>query len=72
MSITIMENDKIKDGYIPSIDLMRVICAFMVVAIHIVPFDRINENIRYILIEIIPRIAVPFFFVVSGFFVKKI
>lgn len=66
-----MENDKIKDDYIPSIDLMRIICAFMVVAIHIVPFDRINENIRYILIEIIPRIAVPFFFVVSGFFVKK-
>ncbi len=56
---------------IPSINLMRLICAFMVIAIHIVPFNDSNYKVKFILIEVVPRIAVPFFFVVSGFFFSK-
>lgn len=64
--ISVKCNDKII-----SIDLMRVICAYMVVAIHVHPFEDINHNLGYIFTQIIPRIAVPFFFVVSGYFFTK-
>lgn len=51
-----------------SIDLFRFVCAILVVVIHISPFDFINESVTYIVVQILPRIAVPFFFCVSGYF----
>lgn len=60
-----MEKKKQK---INSIDLMRVICAYMVVAIHTHPGQEYNTTISYIFTQVIPRIAVPFFFAVSGYF----
>lgn len=56
---------------ITSIDLMRVVCAYMVVAIHVHPFEEINSDIGYVFTQVVPRIAVPFFFVVSGYFFTK-
>lgn len=47
---------------------MRVICAYLVVAIHTHPFEDINIKIGFIATQVIPRIAVPFFFTVSGYF----
>ena len=51
-----------------SIDIFRLICALLVVAIHIPPFIDINRSVSYFFCEIIARVAVPYFFVVSGYF----
>lgn len=51
-----------------TIDVFRYICAVMVVAIHTLPFYDINEYIGYIATEVLTRIAVPFFFLTSGYF----
>lgn len=51
-----------------SIDIFRYICAIMVVAIHTQPFSEIDEKLGYVFTEIVPRIAVPFFFAVAGYF----
>lgn len=51
-----------------SIDIFRYVCAIMVIAIHTNPFTDINEELGYIFTQIIPRIAVPFFFAVAGYF----
>lgn len=51
------------------IDYMKFIAAFLVVAIHVSPLSGINENGDFILTRIIARIAVPFFFMVSGYYV---
>lgn len=50
-----------------AIDIFRYICAAMVVAIHTEPFYDINVHIGYFL-QIITRIAVPFFFITSGYY----
>lgn len=56
-----------------SIDVFRYICAVMVIAIHTSPFYDINEHLGYIATEVLTRIAVPFFFLTSGFFyIKKL
>ncbi|MBR4887943.1 MAG: acyltransferase, partial [Clostridia bacterium] len=51
-----------------SIDIFRYICAILVVAIHTSPFADINNGLGYVFVEIIPRIAVPFFFITSGYY----
>ena len=51
-----------------SIDIFRFVCAIMVVAIHTHPFADVNKELGYIFTQIIPRIGVPFFFAVAGFF----
>lgn len=51
-----------------SIDMFRYVCAIMVVAIHTNPFSDINEKLGYVFTQIIPRIAVPFFFAAAGYF----
>lgn len=51
------------------VDYFRVIAALLVVAIHISPLGNINETADFILTRIIGRVAVPFFFMTSGFFI---
>ncbi len=58
---------KESQGY-PLIDKMRVIAAILVAAIHISPFILISENTDFFITRIIARLAVPFFFMTSGFF----
>ncbi|MEG0546556.1 MAG: acyltransferase [Oscillospiraceae bacterium] len=61
-------NSLTKTGRNCSIDIFRYICAVMVVALHTQPMEDFNETIGYIFSEVIPRIAVPFFFAVAGYF----
>lgn len=67
-------NTKKKQGYTTktgrncSIDLFRYVCAVMVVAIHTNPVSDINGKLGYLCTQILPRIGVPFFFAVAGFF----
>lgn len=51
-----------------AIDIAKLISALLVVSIHTFPFIDINENANFILVSIIARLAVPFFFITSGYF----
>lgn len=48
------------------IDIAKFIAALLVIAIHCAPFYEINETWNFIYVQIISRLAVPFFFTVSG------
>lgn len=54
-----------------SIDMFRFLCAILVVSIHTRPLEDINPYLGYIAVEILPRIAVPFFYCISGYFYIK-
>lgn len=51
------------------IDIFKLIAAFMVVAIHVGPLSSINENLDFYITYVLFRVAVPFFLMVSGYFV---
>ena len=57
-----------KKSYV-GIDYFRVIAAILVVAIHTSPLADISEICDFAFTRIIARVAVPFFFVTSGYFV---
>ena len=50
------------------IDYFRMIAAFFIIAIHTSPFSSYSETGDFILTRVIARVAVPFFFMTSGFF----
>ncbi len=66
-----MQNKRItlqeKSNYI-GLDFFKIIGAFLVVAIHIHPLKSYSLGASYVLTEIICRVAVPIFFLCSGFF----
>ena len=51
-----------------SIDIFRLICALMVVSIHTAPLAEWGHNWRYLTVQILPRIGVPFFFCTMGYY----
>ena len=57
-----------KYGRNNSIDIFRLVCSLMVVAIHTHPFSDVNGFMGFIFTDALTRIAVPFFLVVSGYF----
>lgn len=57
-----------KDSSYTNIDRFRLIAALLVIAIHTSPLLSVNETADFILTRISARVAVPFFFMVSGFF----
>lgn len=59
-----MKNRKAYTG----IDYFRFMAAFLIIAIHTSPLSRYTETGDFILTRIIARVAVPFFFMTSGFF----
>jgi len=66
-----MEKTAITDlqrGKYPGIDYFRPVAAFLVITIHTSPLACISEEADFILTGIIARVAVPFFFMTSGFF----
>lgn len=54
-----------------SIDIFRLVCAVMVVAIHTKPLFDVNYAAGFLVSETFTRMAVPFFFCVSGFYYIK-
>ncbi len=52
-----------------SMDRFKIITAILIIAIHIAPLSSINENIDFLFTHVICRIGVPFFLMVTGFFV---
>ncbi|MBR0227268.1 MAG: acyltransferase [Clostridia bacterium] len=61
------EKDARKLTY-PSIDLFRYFCAIFVIAGHTHPLEDINPVLGYIAVQLMPRITVPFFFCIAGYF----
>lgn len=51
------------------LDVFRLVASVMVVAIHTYPLLSISETADLMLTRVIGRLAVPFFFMLSGFFV---
>jgi len=51
-----------------AVDAARFVCALLVVAIHVRPLETYTELGSFLLDKGICRIAVPFFFLVSGYF----
>lgn len=59
-----------------SVDIAKFICAILVVMVHVAPFEVSNNstlfsNINYILQNGVCRVAVPLFFVFSGYFLYR-
>ncbi|MBQ8831281.1 MAG: serine racemase VanT catalytic subunit [Oscillospiraceae bacterium] len=50
------------------IDIFRIAAAVMVVAIHTYPFADVSRTLDFVFTHVICRVAVPFFFMTSGFF----
>ena len=50
------------------IDYFKFVAAFLVIAIHTSPLAAFTENGNFILTRVIARVAVPFYFMTSGFF----
>lgn len=57
--------------YYPYIDIMRIIAAILVVGIHTYPFLQISPSLDFLITHIIGRIAVPFFFMTTSFFLFR-
>lgn len=51
------------------IEIFRVVAAFLVVAIHTSPLTTYSDTADFIFTRVIARVAVPFFFMVTGYFV---
>lgn len=60
-----MEDNKNLGG----IDYFKVIAAFLVIAIHTSPLSSFSSNADFIFTRIIARIAVPFYLMVTGYFI---
>ena len=53
------------------IDLLKYICAILVVAVHVNPLKDLSEWANFVVINIFGRVAVPFFFVCAGYFIAN-
>ena len=51
-----------------NIDILRLIAAFMIVAIHTYPFEFISADIDFLITRVLFRVAVPFFLMITGYF----
>lgn len=54
-----------------AMDWMRVVMAFLVIANHTSPLSQFNETADFLLTRVVARIAVPFFFMMTGYFALK-
>lgn len=57
-----------KNKYYTGIDYFRLIAALLIIAIHTSPLGKISDIGNFILTRVVARVAVPFFFTASGFF----
>ena len=58
-----------KNKNLAGIDYFRLIAALFVIAIHIGPLESYNHDLDYLFTYCLGRIAVPFFLMVTGYFV---
>ena len=51
------------------LDVFRLVAAFLVIAIHTSPLTCFGANADFFLTRVLARVAVPFFFMVTGLFI---
>ena len=51
------------------VDYFRIVAAVMVIGIHTAPFSGISKAFDFLLTYCAGRVAVPFFFMTTGYFV---
>lgn len=54
-----------------AVDLFKFICSFFVIVVHTSPLLPFSYLGNFVLINIFGRVVVPFFFITSGFFVRR-
>lgn len=52
-----------------ALDVFRIIAAILIIAVHTSPLLQVSSQLDFILTRVIARIAVPFFFMCTGYFV---
>lgn len=52
-----------------TLDKFKILCAILIIAIHTYPLLSVNKNLDFIFTHVFCRIGVPFFLMVTGFFV---
>ncbi len=57
------------DRYCNLLDAVKLVCALLVAAIHVPPLSSVNWVLNFGVVNCAARIAVPFFFVSSAYFV---
>ncbi|MEG0823908.1 MAG: acyltransferase, partial [Erysipelotrichaceae bacterium] len=62
---------KTENKHYAALDILKFICALLVVAIHTAPLIGISDTGNFVLVQIIARLAVPIFFMCSGYFFFK-
>lgn len=60
-----------KEKAYTGIDIFRIAAAVMVIAIHTYPLASYGESADYLFTHVLCRLAVPFFFTASGFFLFR-
>ena len=54
-----------------AIDLAKFVAALLVVVIHVPPLTSVDQTVNFVLKSGIARLAVPFFFMASGYFLSN-
>lgn len=52
------------------VDAVKFIMAVCVIILHTHPLEGINHTLNFITADVLGRIAVPFFFMATGFFAR--
>lgn len=68
--VSYLDEQQSKSNCFPAIDIIKYIAAIMIICIHCKVVIQIPAY-NFVLKNIICRIAVPFFFIATGFFVRK-
>lgn len=55
--------------FYPALDRFKLLAAILVIAIHTSPLTSISPEADFILTRVVARTAVPFFFMVTGYFI---
>lgn len=54
-----------------NLDILKYICAILIIVLHLRPFLNVSNELDLAFNNIITRICVPIFFLITGFFVAK-
>lgn len=54
-----------------TIDVMKYVAAMMIVGIHTQLLSDVNENLGFVVVQVICRLAVPFFAMTTGYYLAK-
>ena len=54
-----------------NIDILKYICAILIIILHLRPFQNYSHNLDLVFNNIITRTCVPIFFLITGYFVSQ-